>query len=129
MQVTSRDARLTPFWISFHCLSSHIRKVGPSLQLVVRVCQRQVKRIGVKPEGETKLFFSNSDVFTCTLVHVYELLDSKGSLMKGMKGKLLVSIIQSSRFVVTARAKVRNVSGSVCMKTNLSIYILQLSIY
>lgn len=58
--------------------------------------------------GETKLFFSNSDVFNCTLVHVYELLDSKRSFMKAMKGKLLVIIIQSSCFVVTARVKVRN---------------------
>ena len=42
------------------------------------------------------LFFSNSDIFNCTLVHVYELLDLKGSFIKVMKGKLLVIIIQSS---------------------------------
>ena len=65
-----------------------------------------MKRIG----GETKLFFSISDVFNCTLVHVYELLDLKGSFMKAMKGKLLVIIIQSSRFVLTTRVKVRKVS-------------------
>ena len=58
--------------------------------------------------GETKLFFSNSVVLNCTLVHVYELLDSKRSFMKAMKGKLLVIIIQSSCFVVTARVKVLN---------------------
>ena len=84
----------------------------------VCVFNRRTKRFVV----EQKLFFSSSDVLNCTLVHVDKLFNLKGSFMEAMKGKLLVIIIQSSRFVsnCASESALNEIvfEVSVCMKLN-----------